>query len=209
MILGLSDYKDKYDFSGVTGVIHVGGHHGQEYEDYNNFFRKDLNIHWFEPISESFATMIQNIGLKQNNIFYNFALGSEKTWKKMWRDLQNNGQSSSFLKPSRHLEIFPHITFSETPDEIEIYRLDDLCIRDSNVLVMDTQGYELEILKGASETLPFIDHIFCEVNINNVYENCPDLQSINSFLENYGFHLKENWWTSNDWGDCYWNRNTN
>jgi hypothetical protein len=74
---------------------------------------------------------------------------------------------------------------------------------------MDTQGYELEILKGASETLPFIDHIFCEVNINNVYENCPDLQSINSFLENYGFHLKENWWTSNDWGDCYWNRNTN
>ena len=34
MIVGFEDYKHNYDFTDVTGIIHVGAHHGQEYEEY-------------------------------------------------------------------------------------------------------------------------------------------------------------------------------
>lgn len=207
MILGFSEYQDKYDFSSVRGVIHVGAHHGQEFQDYQRYFRKDLTIHWFEPIKESYDILVQNIGSNPNNYFYNLGLGSTNTKKKIWKDSGNDGQSSSFLKPSKHLEIFPHITFEPHPEEIEIFKLDSLFIRDSNVLVLDTQGYELEVLRGSSETLGFLDHIFCEVNTGGVYEGCPGLHDIDIFLQSFGFTLKENWWTSQSWGDCYWSRN--
>jgi FkbM family methyltransferase len=207
MIVGFSDYKDKYDFSDVKGIIHVGAHYGQEYRDYQDHFRTDVTLHWFEPITESYRKLIENLGECTNNYFYNIALGSENTKKKIWKDNGNEGQSSSFLKPVNHLEIFPHITFEQVSEEIEIFRLDDLNIRNSNLLVLDTQGYELEVLKGASETLGFIDHIFCEVNTGEVYEGCPSLFDLDSLLQSYGFTLRENWWTSQNWGDCYWSRN--
>jgi FkbM family methyltransferase len=206
MILGFSDYESKYDFSNVRGVIHVGAHHGQEYQDYQDYFHKDIIIYWFEPIRESYEKLVQNIGTCPNNYFYNLGLGSANSKKKIWKDSGNEGQSSSFLKPSKHLEIFPHITFEPHPEEIEIFRLDDLHIRNANVLVLDTQGYELEVLKGSSETLGFLDHIFCEVNSDEVYEGCPSLYDIDMFLQSHGFTLKENWWTAQKWGDCYWSR---
>jgi FkbM family methyltransferase len=207
MIVGFSDYKDKYEFNDVKGIIHVGAHHGQEYRDYQDHFRPDVTIHWFEPITESYRKLIENLGECTNNYFYNIGLGSENTKKKIWKDSGNEGQSSSFLKPVNHLEIFPHITFEQMTVEIEIFRLDDLNIRNSNLLVLDTQGYELEVLKGASETLGFIDHIFCEVNTGEVYEGCPSLFDLDSLLQSHGFTLRENWWTSQNWGDCYWSRN--
>jgi FkbM family methyltransferase len=206
MILGFSDYKDKYDFSDVKGIIHVGAHHGQEYEDYQAYFHKDVTIHWFEPIEESYRKLVENLDGRPNNFFYNLGLGSENTKKKIWKDSGNEGQSSSFLKPMKHLDIFPHITF-EDQQEIEIFRLDDLFIRNSNALVLDTQGYELEVLKGANETIGFVNHIFCEVNSEEVYEGCPSLYDLDMFLQSHGFTLKENWWTEHKWGDCYWSRN--
>ena len=49
MIVGLDEYRLKYDFSDAKGIIHVGAHIGQEYQVYNNFFCKDVPIYWFEP----------------------------------------------------------------------------------------------------------------------------------------------------------------
>lgn len=207
MILGFSEYKEKYDFSGVSGIIHVGAHHGQEFDDYQNYFRSGITIHWFEPVKESYQKLIENLGTQPNNYFYNLGLGPENTRKKIWKDKGNEGQSSSFLKPIKHLEIFPHISFETESEEIEVFKLDDLYIRNSNMLVLDTQGYELEVLKGSSETLAHINHIFCEVNNDEVYEGCPRMEDIDSFLRPFGFVLRENWWTSHNWGDCYWSKN--
>lgn len=206
MIVGFSNYHSNYNFSNVKGVIHVGAHHGQEFSDYIKYFGSGLNIHWFEPIKESYDVLLENIGKEPNNFFYNFGLGSEPQKKKIWKDSGNEAQSSSFLKPLGHLEVFPHITFNETEEEIQIVRLDDLRIRNSNVLVLDTQGYEFEVLKGSAETLKFIDHIFCEVNLTELYEGCPGLHTIDSYLRPFGFNLREEWYVKNQWGDCYWSR---
>jgi len=77
---------------------------------------------------------------------------------------------------------------------------------DRLMLRVDAQGYELEVLKGASKTLESVHHVFCEVNSREMYEGCPTMEDLSNFLSQYGFTLRENWWTSNNWGDAYWSR---
>lgn len=205
MIVGLDEYRLKYDFSDAKGIIHVGAHIGQEYQDYNNFFCKDIPIYWFEPQTDVFLTLVRNLGDKKNNFFYNFGLGSNYEKKLFWKDSGNDGQSSSFSTPEKHSEIFPHITF-DSSEYLEIRTLDSFNIEEANVLVLDVQGFELEVLKGSVNTLESIDHIFCEVDSVNLYQDSPGLDVLNSFLGERGFHLKEIWWTSTGWGDGYWSK---
>ena len=74
------------------------------------------------------------------------------------------------------------------------------------MLVIDVQGLELEVLKGADFTLDKIDHVFCEINSDKLYEDSPTVDEINSLLSTKGFTLLEDWWTSGSWGDGYWGR---
>jgi FkbM family methyltransferase len=205
MIVGYEDYKHNYDFSDVRGVIHVGAHHGQEHEAYLAEFGEDLQTHWFEPGIETFSVLKENLGGSSRTELYNFALGSESGELPLWTETANKGQSSSLARPVKHLELFPHIEFS-VGDAVSVRTLDSFDITNSNMMVLDVQGYELEVLKGAVETLSKVDHIFCEVNDIAMYEGCPNLQSLCEFLHPLGFELKEIWWTDGNWGDGYWRR---
>jgi FkbM family methyltransferase len=203
MIVGFNEYKNKYDFSNVNGVIHVGAHFGQEYDEYQEFFNQP-KIHWFEPQKEVYETLKNNLETKPNNIFYNYGLGSKSELKQMW-DSSNEGQSASFSRPEKVLEIYPHINFVQS-EILEIKTLDEFNIQDSNLLVLDVQGFEMEVLKGSTETLKRIDHIFCEINGVEMYEGCPTLSELCEFLYQHGFTLREDYWTDGSWGDGYWSR---
>ena len=140
MIVGFNEYKNKYDFSNVNGVIHVGAHFGQEYDEYQEFFNQP-KVHWFEPQKEVYETLKNNLETKPNNIFYNYGLGSKSELKQMW-DSSNEGQSASFSRPEKVLEIYPHINFVQS-EILEIKTLDEFNIQDSNLLVLDVQGFEM------------------------------------------------------------------
>lgn len=204
MIVGFDSYKHKYNFNNVTGVIHVGAHHGQEYEMYMQEFGQ-MPTHWFEPLSEAYSVLRENIGAKPQVRTYKCALGPSRSVSKIWKDSGNDGQSSSLMKPKDHLEQWPHIEFNQS-EEVLVETLDSFRISDSNLIVIDAQGYELEVLKGSEETLKRMDHVFCEVNVTEIYEGCPSLDDLDAFLSERGFHLREKWWTKSNWGDCYWSR---
>lgn len=69
---------------------------------------------------------------------------------------------------------------------------------------VDTQGYELEVLKGSVELLNNIDIINIEVNRDELYKNCPMYTDIDEFLKPYGFVRKLlEWWDGTaPWGDA-------
>ena len=205
MIVGFDEYKNKYDFSNVVGVIHVGAYHGQEHVEYSEKFGPWTHTHWFEPLPSVYSVLESNLAGKFGVKLYNYALGPEESVMRIWEDRENGGQSSSLMKPKGCLEEWDHITFNQT-EEVKVRTLDSFEICDSNMLVIDAQGYELEVLKGASKTLRFMHHVFCEVNLIEMYEGCPTMGDISNFLSEYGFFLRENWWTSNNWGDAYWSK---
>ena len=75
-----------------------------------------------------------------------------------------------------------------------------------NFLNMDTQGYELEVLRGAEKTLRKIDCVYTEVNNTEVYENNALIEDIDDFLKEYDMVRVETDWMGGTWGDAFYIR---
>jgi FkbM family methyltransferase len=204
MIIQLKPLIEKYNLK-INGIIHIGGHHGQEYEVY-----KALNIPilFFEPLSDNFRILTNKTQHDPNVVLYQCALGNSNTTITMNVETANQGQSSSILKPKKHLEQYPHITFDYT-EEVHMFKLDDLDINiaDYNFINVDVQGYELEVFKGATKSLNSIDYIMSEVNRDEVYENCAQVEELDQYLSNYNFSRIETNWEGNIWGDAFYIKN--
>ena len=203
MIVGFDEYKGKYEFN-VAGVIHVGAHLGQEYDEYVKTFG-EITTYWFEPIPSVYKELSNNLSNKTNTFYYNVALGEKNGVHKMYLDNGNELQSSSLLKPKEHENIYPHIKFNEENTiNITLNTLDFYNIKSCNVLVLDTQGYELNVLKGSINTLKNIDYIFTEFNIIEMYDGCPSIEQIDEFLLPFGFYRQETWHVDGIWGDAFY-----
>lgn len=203
-LLNISTLKEKYSLD-ILKIVHVGAHRGQEVQDYIiNFGEIEINL--FEPQINIFEDLNSNYGNYRNIHLYNFALGSKKGHSKMYLS-DNNGQSSSLLKPKKHLNEHPEICFIGESKDIEIKVLDDLNISNIDLINIDTQGYELEVLKGAKNALHQIKYILIEVNKDELYEGCPHVKDLDRFLGNYNFvRTATSFWggTGFSWGDAFY-----
>lgn len=205
MIFDIRQIHDKHP---IRGIIHVGAFAGEEINQYRKLGLS--NTMMFEP-----QTDLYNL-IKKRCIFdeqvHNVALGSEPCMKEMYISFreggvsQGCGASSSLLKPKKHLEEHPEVTFPET-QMVEVRTLDEYYDPRYNFLNVDVQGYELEVLRGASRTLENIDAMILEVNRDEVYEGCPLIEDIDNFLEPLGFSRIIEVWQSISWGDALYARN--
>lgn len=200
MVISLDKIIDSYNLK-IKGVIHIGAHWGQEYTDYK---RRDINkVIFFEPVKDSFEMLKSKIPEDDNVMLFNIALGNETGKKKMFIEHANNGQSSSLLKPKKHLYQYPYIVFNGE-EMVDVYRLDDIAFErsDYNMINIDVQGYELEVFKGAVETIKHMDIIYTEVNCDEVYEGCARVEQLDAFLKDFGFQCVETDWVGVTWGDA-------
>jgi FkbM family methyltransferase len=199
MIFNFEELKQE-NLTNIKGVIHVGGHHGQEYDEYKKL---NIPILFFEPLSSNYSVLNNKTKDDPNVIAFQCALGNENKKVVMNVEVANQGQSSSILKPKKHLEQYPHIQFDFT-EEVNMFRLDDISIDTSlyNFMNVDVQGYELEVFKGAFETLKNIDYIISEVNCDEVYEGCPHVNELDEYLHNFGFKRIKTDWAGVIWGDA-------
>lgn len=199
MLLDLIKINKKYGLD-IKGVLHIGAHYGQENGVYDEL--QIENRIFFEPLSDNFKKLSENVDSKFTLI--NKALGDFNGTIEMYVEKENSGQSSSVLKPSLHLVQYPHITFPDK-ETVEIARLDNIEFdRESfNFINIDVQGYELEVFKGASETLKSVDYIMTELNIEELYEGCARYKEVELFLSGYGFKIVETNWAGFTWGDGF------
>jgi len=186
MLMNLKNIVEKYELN-ITGVLHIGAHYGEEYLSYRE---QDIrNMIFFEPVVFNFQILSRALSdCKEHISLLNLALGNETGTKEMFIETANQGQSCSFLEPGSHLEKYPHITF-DTKETVKIDKLDNIPFdrRFYNMINIDVQGYELEVFKGATETLETIDIIYTEVNFEDVYKNCCHVEDLDEFLGERGF----------------------
>jgi FkbM family methyltransferase len=198
MLLSFTGLRKKYNMD-VKGIIHVGAHHGEEISEYIENGVQDIVL--FEPLSECFDVLAQKVATLNANIEgHQVALGSAPGTATMYLS-DNEKQSSSILKPKVHLTHHPHVKFNGT-EEVEVDLLDNFDTKDYNFLNMDVQGYELEVLKGATETLKRVDYVYCEVNRDEVYEGNAYVEELDEFLSSYGMERVETSWEGQIWGDA-------
>ena len=183
----------------INGCIHIGAHEGQEYPLYKQFGIE--NLLFYEPLPDNFAGLKEKVGpeVKLRNV----ALGNTTGTVEMY--LEDRGLSSSILEPAYHLEQYPQIEFNNKA-EVEITRLDDeeFDRNDYNFINVDVQGYELEVLKGATKTLEHIDLLLSEVNKEELYKDCPRIEDIDNFLADFKFQRIAEYWQQDGgtWGDA-------
>lgn len=200
MVISLDKIIDTYHLN-IRGVIHIGAHWGQEYTDYKR--RGIKKVIFFEPVRNTFNMLKSKIPKDDNIMLFNIALGNETGKKKMFIEHANNGQSSSLLKPKGHLYQYPYIVF-DGEEIVTIDKLDNIVFEriDYNMINIDVQGYELEVFRGAIETIKHINIIYTEVNCDEVYEGCARVEQLDLFLKDFGFERIETYWAGVTWGDA-------
>lgn len=195
MLLKLDKLIEKYSMK-ITGVIHVGAHYGEEIFDY---VKAGIQRVVFFEADESSYEICYDVTAKIDGVsVYCCALGSARSTRLLNTEQANNGQSNSLLKPKKHLQYYPDIVFTGS-EEVEVHPLDRFNIASCNFLVADVQGYELEVLKGATETLKRIDYVYLELNREEMYEGCAMVDDIDKFLSD--FTRVETKWTKRGYGD--------
>jgi FkbM family methyltransferase len=197
MILNLDTLVKKFDLK-INGIIHIGAHHGQEYELYKS--HNVSNLIFFEPLISNFNVLKNNVG--SECILHNIALGNKTELVDMFVETDNFGMSSSVLKPILHVTQYPSIVFNKR-ETVLMKRLDDIWFNRSNfnMINIDVQGYELEVFKGSVDVLQYIDYIISELNTEELYEGCAKLYELIDFLGPLGFKLVETDMAGGNWGD--------
>ena len=202
------DIRHVNHFFDLTGIMHVGAFAGEELEAY-----REIGLHntvLFEPQPDLY-NIVKNKCVCWEEV-HNIALGSEPGEKEMYVSYreggveQGSGASSSLMKPKKHLTDHPCVHFRPETIKVKVDILDNYYKPEFNFLSIDVQGYELEVLKGATNSLHSIDAMILEVNRAEVYETCPMVEELDEFLKDFGFSRLSTRWQKNSRGDALYGK---
>lgn len=173
----------------VTGVIHVGANSGQERKKYD---RHGLSVVWVEPIPAVFASLQENIRKFPRQRAYRYLLTDREGQSHELKIANNGGASSSILDMALHKDIWPDIhyiksiTLTSATLSAMIVR-ERIEMHDYQALVMDTQGSELLVLKGAENLLAKFRYIKTEAPDFEAYAGCCLVSDLSAYLAGFGF----------------------
>ena len=203
MVIDLIKLVRKYNIPS-DHIVHAGAHIGQELKLYDELNCKTCWL--FEPQPQVFAKLVESAMVYKWPKLYNIALGSREEKLNMFVSEGNDGQSSSFLEPHLHITQYNYVKFGKVINEIPVVTLDSLLENNKDfkptILSMDTQGFELEILKGGTKALSTVNLIITEFSTEQLYKGTALLKDLDNFLSFYGFSRIETVWQAKNWGDA-------
>jgi len=148
----------------------------------------------FEPLADAHIQLILNSKKYDNwKIFERTAIGNSEGEIKI--NISQNSVSSSILNISNvHLNASNKSAYVGS-ELTKITKLDNIynngseLIDKSVFLKIDTQGFEWEVLLGASNMINNVKGILCELSFDNLYDGQKNWLEIIDFLEKRGFRL--------------------
>src|ERR1035437_10165505 len=177
-------------FQGITHIFDAGANEGA----YGSACARILpfaEIICFEPVPATYKTLVANTKRYSQIKPVNLALGSSRTELPM--NVGNFHVSNSLLKMNtKHLENWP----GSAPSDIvmvPVVPLDEFIekegIKGNYFLKADVPGYEIELLKGASQSLARCNLLQLEVSLVPLYEGAPAFADIWNYVTSAGFSL--------------------
>jgi len=182
-----------FEHYAITTVFDVGANVGQ----YHDFLRQQVGftrqVHSFEPQPHLAAALQQRQAGDQAWVVHNLGLGSsngELALNVMARDT-----FSSFRQPLADAsQVFSVSNTVVDSVVVPVRRLDDLFPADviggqSCYLKVDTQGFDLEVLRGAPELLKVTKALQFELAIQRLYADVPHYREMLEIVEAMGFRI--------------------
>lgn len=207
MLIPFEEIVKDYDPC-IEGLIHVGAHLGEEVDSYARSGVK--NVIWIEGDADLTAKLRAKVlcypGQKVITAIVGDVEGQEIEFH-----IATNRQSSSLLDLAKHKKYHPDIEIEEVR-KVTTRRIDSLISSEEvsdgkyTFVNLDLQGGELMALNGMGEILDGMKWVYIEVNLTDIYHNCPLLSDIDSYLLNRGFVRRKTRITKYMWGDALYKR---
>jgi FkbM family methyltransferase len=173
----------------VDIVFDVGANVGQSAKIYLARFPSS-HIYCFEPVINTFHQLQKNLKDNERIDCYQLALGSSKSRGTMVMQ----GSSDNFFLSGMSREESP-MNSDVTTESVDIVTLDEFChskrIDQINYLKIDTEGGDLEVLKGAVNMLTAqrIDLVEVETGMNPRNSRHVPFEAIKKFLESHEYFI--------------------
>ncbi|MFO1000100.1 MAG: FkbM family methyltransferase [Planctomycetaceae bacterium] len=169
---GLSSSNPLWFSRDSTGIVHVGAHAGQEAWIYVAFGKPVI---WIEP-NPIVMTLLREIIRKYPKQQAVQALITDRSNVETAFHISNcHGGSSSIFDLGGHQQMYPGVIYEQTIP-IRSTTLDDALSRipgssRQNALVMDVQGAEVVVPRGATKSLRQFKWFFAECADFEIYRN--------------------------------------
>ncbi len=179
----------------IDCVLDVGANVGQYRDFLRNKVRYGGPIVSFEPVARHVEILRGRAGRDKGWRIENYALGAE--CRQMSINVAKADEFSSFLEPENSkVPEFSHLNDTDHVESVEVRRLDDIfpALQERigfrhPYLKLDTQGYDLEVLRGSVHTLRSIAGLQTEASVIGIYRQMPDFMETIAQLKAYGFDL--------------------
>ncbi len=173
-------------------IFDVGANIGQTVEFYRDMY-PSASIYSFEPIPSTFADLSTNVSGLQGVTCFNIAFGEREEDLEI-KILANENSVMNSINPKFQQDL----TQSEVKYDIahiKVKRLDKF-VTDKNIthidlLKVDTENFEIPVLKGGLETIESgkVSAIICEAGFTKSNTRNSYFVEVNEILESKGFAL--------------------
>ncbi len=172
----------------IDGILDVGANRGQ-FTLVCQLTHPKTPIVAFEPIPSEASTFRKVHGSRKHVVLIETALGDETGTATL--HLSKSADCSSLFPIGKaQSELFEN-TGEIGTQVVTVQRLDDLSPkwngRTQQLLKLDVQGYELQVLKGAVQTLKLCKYVYAECSDVSLYDGQALRHEVASFLARYGF----------------------
>lgn len=180
---------------GIDCVYDIGANRGQ----YHDFLRYEVGfdgpIFSFEPVADLYNKLQDRSRKDPLWHVFPFALGSVTGERVI--NVMASDDFSSFCAPSdNHISDFVDSNKILKKESVRVRRFEDVFGEINEhygfshpYMKIDTQGFDLEVIRGAGNSLADIAVIQCEVSVIPIYIGMPDYINTLSTLKNLGFDL--------------------
>jgi len=170
-------------------VIDVGANVGQFAVACAKIF-PGVAVHSFEPLPHCLKQLDSNVARLGVRV-YPVALGEHAG--EVTIHVNSHSHSSSILSlGDRHRQAFPDAREIQTlrvPVSTLDRELESVSLENPVLLKLDVQGYEPQVLNGASETLKRVDYVLLEASFRPLYEGEKTFIEIARMMEDRGFEF--------------------
>lgn len=182
-----SDMKALSQAGSSPIVFDVGANRGQSVEKFRGYFASPV-VHAFEPGEAAFRDLERNLAGLPDVHLNPIGLGSRPERKVFVEN--DHSDMSSFLEPDQ--DAWGSVTSRR---ELSIDTIDAVCARNAiahiDILKTDTQGFDLEVFRGAQEMFGAhrIHLVYTEIIFSRMYKDLPRFDEIYGFLADRGLAL--------------------
>lgn len=175
-------------------VLDVGANEGQ----YGRLLRAHGYRGWivsFEPVAGAFEQLVEVAGRDRRWRVFRLALGAHTELRRI--AVAEVSQLSSFRKFTKYASAeLPGASAVTHTEDVEIRTLNDVwndslgvLPRTKVFLKLDTQGWDLEVLKGANDVFEQLVGLQLEASLTPVYEGVPTFAQMVEHVASLGFDL--------------------